>query len=563
MSHTPAEGRLSFGMKPPESKFSARKSQPYVQESFEPRIGSMRTTKAIRDQLDEVDRRTNNMSHPGRMTSFDFRDMSRMGKRQEMRRVFRQFSILSFTCVIMATWQFLLTANTQGLVDGGRAGLFWSYIWTLGGCGLIIASMAEMASMAPTAGAQYHWVSELAPEKYQKFLSYTTGWLSTMSYQAGNASGFFLAGTTIQSLAMVNYPDRYTASNWQSTMCVFAVVVVSGIFNIFFSKFFPILNNISMVLHLSGFVAVVVVLWVLAPHPPAREVLWEFSNTGGWPTMGLSLMVGQINAIASLGCSDAAAHMAEEVSDAGLSVPRSMMWTFYINGSTGLVFLVSLLFAIPSVEDALNDPTGYPFLYVFKLAMPENNIGINILTVVTVWCLLVGNVSFTATCARQAWSLARDRGLPFSSWISRMNTRWHIPVNATLLTLVCTVLLSLINLGSNAAFNAILSLQLSALMASYAISITCIALKKFRDPASLPTARWSLGKLGLPINIMATCYSIFASFWTFWPNSTPVDAESFNWAPVIFTAVMAFAMITYVVQGRHQFDGPVALVKRM
>lgn len=249
-----------------------------------------------------------------------------MGKRQEMRRVFRQFSILSFTCVIMATWQFLLTANSQGLVDGGRAGLFWSYIWTLCGFGLIIASMAEMASMAPTAGAQYHCkslqhhiqvtvsmtelscagVSELAPEKYQKFLSYTTGWLSTMSYQAGNASGFFLAGTIIQSLAMVNYPDRYTASNWQSTMCVLAVVVVSGIFNIFFSKFFPILNNISMVLHLSGFVAVVVVLWVLAPHPPAREVLLEFSNMGGWPTMGLSLMVGQISAIASLGCSDAA-----------------------------------------------------------------------------------------------------------------------------------------------------------------------------------------------------------------------------------------------------------------
>ena len=81
-----------------------------------------------------------------------------------------------------------------------------------------------------------------------------------MSYQAGNASGFFLAGTIIQSLAMVNYPS-YSAPNWQSTMCVFAVVIVSGVFNIWFSEFFPILNNISMVLHIMGFVAVVVVLW--------------------------------------------------------------------------------------------------------------------------------------------------------------------------------------------------------------------------------------------------------------------------------------------------------------
>lgn len=122
-----------------------------------------------------------------------------------------------------------------------------------------------------------------------------------MSYQAGNASGFFLAGTIIQCLAMVNYPS-YTAPNWQSTMCVLAVVIVSGVFNIWLSNFFPLLNNISMVLHIMGFVAVVVVLWVLAPHAPIDQVLLNFTNEGGWSSMGTSLMVGQISAIAALGC---------------------------------------------------------------------------------------------------------------------------------------------------------------------------------------------------------------------------------------------------------------------
>lgn len=210
----------------------------------------------------------------------------------------------------------------------------------------------------------------------------------------------------------------------------------------------------------------------------------------------------------------------EEVSDAGLSVPRSMMWTFYINGGTGLIFLVTILFAIPSVDEALNDPTGYPFFYIFQVAMPNTNVGTNILTFIAVWCLMVGNVSFTASCARQAWSFARDKGLPFSGWISKMNPRVHVPVNATMLTLACTVLLSMINLGSNAAFNAILSLQLSSLMASYAIAISCMVLRKIRDPLSIPKARWSLGRFGLPINIVAMLYSVFASFWTFWPNAT-------------------------------------------
>ncbi|KAK4546636.1 hypothetical protein LTR36_001853 [Oleoguttula mirabilis] len=502
------------------------------------------------------------LDNAGKVTEHDKFDMTRMGKKQEMRRVFRQFSILSFTCVIMATWEFLLTASSQGLVDGGLSGLFWSYIWTFIGFGLIIASMAEMASMAPTSGGQYHWVSEFAPPQCQKFLSYTTGWLSVMSYQAGNASGFFLAGTIVQCLAMVNYPS-YEAPNWQSTMCVLGVVIVSGVFNIWLSNFFPMLNNISMVLHIMGFVAVVVVLWVLAPHAPIDQVLLNFTNEGGWSSMGTSLMVGQISAIAALGCSDAAAHMSEEVSDAGLSVPRSMMWTFYINGGTGLIFLVSMLFAIPSVDDALNDPTGYPFLYIFQIAMPNAVAGTNILTLITVFLLMVGNVSFTASCARQAWSFARDGGLPFSNWISRMNNTVHIPVNATIITLVCTTLLSLINLGSSAAFNAILSLQLSSLMASYAICITCVTIRKLQNPASLPKARWSLGKLGLPINIVAACYASFASFWTFWPNSIPVTLDSFNWAPVIFILVIIIAMINYMIKGRHVYDGPVALVKRM
>lgn len=82
------------------------------------------------------------LNDAGKMTENDKFDMTRMGKKQELRRVFRQFSILSFTCVIMATWEFLLTANYQGLAAGGLSGLFWSYLWTFCGFGLIIASMA-------------------------------------------------------------------------------------------------------------------------------------------------------------------------------------------------------------------------------------------------------------------------------------------------------------------------------------------------------------------------------------------------------------------------------------
>lgn len=38
------------------------------------------------------------------------------------------------------------------LVDGGTAGMFWSYCWVIFGQFFIVLSLAEMSSMAPTAG---------------------------------------------------------------------------------------------------------------------------------------------------------------------------------------------------------------------------------------------------------------------------------------------------------------------------------------------------------------------------------------------------------------------------
>jgi len=61
------------------------------------------------------------------------------------------------------------------LTDGGTAGIFWGYTVTVIASVFIYLSIGEMASMSPTAGGQYHWVSEFSPPWCQKYLSYITG----------------------------------------------------------------------------------------------------------------------------------------------------------------------------------------------------------------------------------------------------------------------------------------------------------------------------------------------------------------------------------------------------
>lgn len=61
------------------------------------------------------------------------------------------------------------------LTNGGSAGLIYTWLIAWGGFNAVYASMAEMASVAPTTGGQYHWVSEFAPARFQAFLSYVVG----------------------------------------------------------------------------------------------------------------------------------------------------------------------------------------------------------------------------------------------------------------------------------------------------------------------------------------------------------------------------------------------------
>jgi choline transport protein len=74
------------------------------------------------------------------------------------------------------------------------------------------------------------------------------------------------------------------------------------------------------------------------------------------------------------------------------------------------------------------------------------------------------------------------------------------------MTFAFTCCMSLINLGSKVAFEAMLSLATVNLMATYLLSIGCVLLKRLRGE-SLPSARWSLGRYGTIINIIAVTYT--------------------------------------------------------
>lgn len=93
------------------------------------------------------------------------------------------------------------------------------------------------------------------------------------------------------------------------------------------------------------------------------------------------------------------------------------------------------------------------------------------------------------------------------------------------------------------------------------MSIGSVVLARLKGQ-KLPHARWSLGRYGLGINIAAVMYSLWAFFWSFWPNSYQPTATSMNYAVVLFGGFIAMSTVLYYVHARHVYDGPVAKVQR-
>ncbi|KAG8625455.1 hypothetical protein KVT40_007206 [Elsinoe batatas] len=384
----------------------------------------------------------------------DRQDMIRMGKQQQFRRIFRQFSLVCFAAISMATWEFILIANEAGLTDGGRGGFFWTYIFTCVGFFTICASIAEMSSISPTAGGQYHWVSEFAAPAWQQPLSYCAGWITTLCWQAAVASSPYTVGGLIQAIIGVLNPD-YGFDRWHGFLLAVACTCFTSTINIYGANLLPAMQNIVFTLHVFAFIAIVAVMWILGPHVDGYSAMNTFENLGGWGSIATAAMIGQISSIYVLGATDAAAHMAEEVRDAAVVVPRAIMNTLYINAALGVIMLVTINFCLPNVKDAIGHPSGYAFIYILEYSLPTSGI-IGIIAILI--ALIVANcLSNQASTARTTFAFARDEGLPFSKWIAHVHAGTRMPVNAIVLSSGITIALNALYLVSTTAFDAMVS----------------------------------------------------------------------------------------------------------
>lgn len=502
-------------------------------------------------------------------------------------------SILGFSCTILITWEATLVLSANGLSNGGYAGVIYGYIIVWLGNISVFTTLSELASMAPTSGGQYHWVAMLAPRRCSKFLSYITGWLAVGGWQGSVASSAFLTGTMIQGMIAMNHLDTYVVEAYQGTLLFWAIMLFAVFINAIVSSALPKFEGLILVLHVLGFFAILIPMVSLGYHGDASQVFSEFKNNGGWPTQGLSFMVGLIgNVFAFVGKIltfssqtlsmalttdagvDAAFHMSEETLNPAVTVPKSIFLSMLINGTTGFAMTIAVLFCIENVDSIVDSKTGFAHMQLF-LESTGSVAGSTVMAAIITILGACATVGMLASTSRVFWSFARDRGLPFWRTLSRVDEKTTVPLWAIGCTTCIACMLALINLGSATALNAIISLSISCLYLSYFICASLLLYRrttkgfKMPDSSELPALAntsgaelvwgpWHLpGALGIVNNSISCIYLIVIFFFSFWPGKMDPTAADMNWASVVTGFVLIFSIVYYVFWARKEYEGPV------
>lgn len=121
----------------------------------------------------------------------------------------------------------------------------YSSIISFFGSMTIVTSLAEIASMYPTAGGQYHWVAVMAPVKQKLTASWLTAWISIGGQTVLTASAAFAGGLQLQSLITINHLDTYVPKRWQGMLFYDLVLLYALVINIYGVKVLAHTNSIA------------------------------------------------------------------------------------------------------------------------------------------------------------------------------------------------------------------------------------------------------------------------------------------------------------------------------
>jgi amino acid transporter len=391
----------------------------------------------------------------------------------------------------------------------------------------IAASLGELGSAYPTAGALYHWSAIHGGRAFGFF----TAWLNALGQIAVTAGiDYGLAELLSPALGL-------SGGRVPILLLTAAILLTQATLNHVGVRVVARLSDLSAVWHLVGTGVLIGALVALAPHQP---IAFLFERASAEPKPYLyGFLVGMLQAAWTFTGYDASAHASEETLNAAHSAPRGMFLSVVVSGVLGWAMLLALASAVGDLRTA--QTAENPFIHVVTGALGP--IGGQLL----VWLALVamwfcGLASVTSN-SRMLYAFARDGGLPGSDWIARVSSRFQTPHVAVWVSALAALGVAL----WADLYSAMVALSTVALYASYALPIVAVLLT-VRRGGSVQRGPWHLGGWSRVVNLVAVGWIAFVSVVFVLPPNTL--------AGYTFAGFLALLVVYWKLHMRARFKGP-------
>ena len=466
----------------------------------------------------------------------DQEDLRHFGYAQELFRSMGGFSNFAISFSIISILTGAVTLYGYGLEMGGplEMTLGWplATLFTL----TVAASMAELCSAYPTAGAMYHWAADLGGPGAGWFVA----WLNIFGLIAAQAGINY-------SCAQFILPFLGVASTPRTLLLMFAFILFTqGLLKHYGVKLLSILNDFSVTVHIVGVVVLVAALLFLAPKQPV-SFLFQGINSNGRSFYWWAFVLGLLQAQWTYTGFDASAHMAEETEDPRRHAPWGIVLSVAVSGVVGYLLLIALTLAIRNIPGVLGAKDAAGNAIPAVIAILDTALGAragNAMAALASMAMWFCGLSCITSASRALYSLARDEGTPYARLLRSVNKKHGTPAPA----IWSIVLASIAAMVWTKAVPVVTSLSTVALYLAYIIPVA-LGLRARRAGSDWHKAAvWSLGNFGPAVNMIAIGFAVFICIVLVMP---PNQLAGETLAGLLLALAVLYAAIA-----RRRYKGP-------
>lgn len=436
-----------------------------------------------------------------------------------------------------------------GLLAGGPAAIWSSYLITMVFMFMTAAVLAEICSALPLSGSIYIWAAESAGPKHARFVGFLVAWWACTAWMTFTASNCqTTANYIVSQLAVweIDFPGGVGNDNIRWRALIWAIsegmLLLSVAINYLPPKLYSGVFKFSLGLMMLDFFLCLIWLPIGVSNTygfrSANDVFTMTYNGTGAPA-GWNWLLSLLFTAGTLTGFDASGHIAEETKNASVVAAKGILWSAIATGVLGFITTILFLFCTPDLDTMFALDAPQPFVQIYALALGKK--ASIIMTVIAVIGLIMNTTVAIVASSRLVFAVARDGVLPMSRWIGTIDSKGQ-PRNAVTVIYIFAAILLCTILPSQVAFTSLVSAGAVPTIAAYGL----IALLRLTmTPDRFQSSHFRLGKYAKPFYICAVLFNALVFAVDISPFEFPVSAQTFNFSIVIFGAISIFAFLSW------------------